>query len=154
MTVSTGLLGKDATELNEAFNHWIVRRTPFVTIKAAMSLDGKIASANGQSKWITGEKARAWSMKLRAAADAILVGVNTITLDDPSLTARLPGFHDKPLRRLILDSARSPLAAKVFSDAHAHLTTLVVTKAAPKRRVKEFSERVRVLEAPSRNGPH
>ena len=65
MTVSAGLLDREATGLNEAFNHWIVRRTPFVTIKAAMSLDGKIATATGQSKWITGEKARAWSMKLR-----------------------------------------------------------------------------------------
>jgi diaminohydroxyphosphoribosylaminopyrimidine deaminase/5-amino-6-(5-phosphoribosylamino)uracil reductase len=149
-----GLLGKESAELNEAFNHWIVRRTPFVTIKAAMSLDGKIAAANGQSKWITAEKARAWGMKLRAGADAILVGVNTIVQDNPSLTARLPGFADKPLRRIILDpSARSPLEAKVFSDDAAPLTTLVVTKAAPGRRVEAFSARVRVvLKAPSRNG--
>ncbi len=151
--VSAGLLNEEAADLNEAFNHWIARGTPFVTIKAAMSLDGKIAAGNGQSKWITGEKARAWGMKLRAGADAILVGVNTIVQDDPSLTVRLPGLNDKPLRRIILDPrARSPLEAKVFSDAHAPLTTLVVTKSAPKRRVEEFSARVRVVEAPARNG--
>jgi diaminohydroxyphosphoribosylaminopyrimidine deaminase/5-amino-6-(5-phosphoribosylamino)uracil reductase len=153
IAASAGLLSQEAAELNEAFNHWIVRGTPFVTIKAAMSLDGKIAANNGDSKWITGEKARAWGMRLRAGADAILAGVNTIARDNPSLTARLPGFNDKPLRRIILDPrARSPLEAKVFSDAVAPLTTLVVTKAAPKRRVEAFSARVRVLEAPDRNG--
>ncbi|HUD83506.1 MAG TPA: bifunctional diaminohydroxyphosphoribosylaminopyrimidine deaminase/5-amino-6-(5-phosphoribosylamino)uracil reductase RibD [Candidatus Saccharimonadales bacterium] len=153
IAVGTGLLSEEAAELNEAFNHWIVNRTPFVTIKAAMSLDGKIAASNGQSKWITREKARAWGMRLRAGADAILVGVNTIARDNPSLTARLASFNDKPLRRIILDPrARSPLEAKVYSDAHAPLTTLVVTQAAPKRRVKAFSAHVRVLEAPERNG--
>jgi diaminohydroxyphosphoribosylaminopyrimidine deaminase/5-amino-6-(5-phosphoribosylamino)uracil reductase len=149
----TGLLSHEAAELNEAFNHWIVGGTPFVTIKAAMSLDGKIAAGNGQSKWITREPARAWGMRLRAGADAILVGVNTIARDNPSLTARLRGFADKPLRRIILDPrARSPLEAKVFSDTVAPLTTLVVTHAAPKRRVKAFSSRVQVVEAPARNG--
>ena len=74
--------------LNEAFNHWIVHRTPFVTVKAAMTLDGKIATASGESKWITGEKARAHGMKLRQGSDAILVGINTILADDPSLTVR------------------------------------------------------------------
>ena len=72
--------------MNEAFNHWIVHRTPFVTVKAAMTLDGKIATANGESKWITGEKARAYGMKLRQGADAILVGINTVLADNPILT--------------------------------------------------------------------
>src|SRR5690348_3714183 len=81
-------LADDCARLNEAFNHWIVRRTPFVTVKAAMTLDGKIATAGGESKWITGEKARAYGMKLRQGSDAILVGVNTILADDPSLTVR------------------------------------------------------------------
>jgi diaminohydroxyphosphoribosylaminopyrimidine deaminase/5-amino-6-(5-phosphoribosylamino)uracil reductase len=75
--------------LNEAFNHWIVHRTPFVIVKAAMTLDGKIATASGESKWITGGKARAYGMKLRQGADAILVGINTIIADNPSLTVRL-----------------------------------------------------------------
>ena len=151
--VSTGLLSQQAGELNAAFNHWIVRGTPFVTIKTAMSLDGKIATTTGQSKWITGERARAFGLKLRSSVDAVLVGVNTIVSDNPRLTARIAGFKDKPLRRIILDPrARSPLEAKVFSDAVAPLTTLVVTKAAPKRRVQAFSAHVRVLEAPSRNG--
>ena len=87
--VVTGVLEHEATQLNESFNHWIVHRTPFVTVKAAMTLDGKIATASGESKWITGEAARTEGMKLRHGADAILVGVNTILADDPSLTARV-----------------------------------------------------------------
>ena len=76
-------LSDECVKLNEAFNHWIVHRTPFVTVKAAMTLDGKIATASGESKWITGEKARAHGMKLRLGNDAILVGINTILADDP-----------------------------------------------------------------------
>jgi diaminohydroxyphosphoribosylaminopyrimidine deaminase/5-amino-6-(5-phosphoribosylamino)uracil reductase len=75
LEVSDGLLAREAAEMNEAFAHWIVHRTPLVTVKAAMSLDGKIATVTGQSRWITGEKARRLAMKLRAGADAVLVGV-------------------------------------------------------------------------------
>src|SRR5204862_3550958 len=78
----------ECAQLNEAFNHWIVQRTPFVTVKAALTLDGKIAEESGESKWITGEKSRAYGMRLRQGADAILVGINTILADDPSLTFR------------------------------------------------------------------
>lgn len=153
IAVSTGLLAVEATDLNEAFNHWIVHGTPFVTIKAAMSLDGKIATTLGESKWITGEKSRAAGMKLRAGADAILVGVNTITQDDPSLTVRLRDFGDKPTRRIVIDpNGRSPLDAKVFNDSHAHLTTLVVTEKAAKRRLEKFSGRAQVIVAPERDG--
>src|SRR5260221_6985182 len=112
-------LADGCERLNEAFNHWIVRRTPFVTVKAAMTLDGKIATANGESKWITGEKARARGMKLRQGSDAILVGINTILADNSGLTFRpvqspKSKVQSKKLRRIILDSqARTPLNAKV-----------------------------------------
>ncbi len=142
-----GILAKECAKLNEAFNHWIVRRTPFVTVKAAMTLDGKIATASGESKWITGEKARAHGMKLRHANDAILVGVNTILADDPSLTVRTK--LAKPIRRIVLDSrARTPLTAKVVSDELAALTTIVVGKHAPKKRVAALAKRVNVVVAP------
>ncbi len=88
ITVTQGVLAEECARLNEAFNHWIVQRTPLVTVKAAMTLDGKIATAAGESKWITGEKARAYGMKLRQGADAVLVGISTVLSDDPSLTAR------------------------------------------------------------------
>jgi diaminohydroxyphosphoribosylaminopyrimidine deaminase/5-amino-6-(5-phosphoribosylamino)uracil reductase len=155
-------LADECTRLNEAFNHWIVHRTPFVTVKAAMTLDGKIATASGESKWITAEAARARAMKLRRGADAVLVGINTILADDPSLTFRSNANskgniqhstfniqHPKP-RRIILDSmARTPLDAKVVSDKFAALTTIVVSKSAPKSRVAALAKRVNVIVAPA-----
>jgi len=160
--VVRGILADECAKLNEAFNHWIVRRTPFVTVKAAMTLDGKIAAASGESKWITGEKARAHGMKLRRGSDAILAGINTILADDPSLTARSgkniqhSTFNAQPprLRRIILDSmARTPPGAKVVSDEFAALTTVVVGKFAPKNRVAALARRVNVVVAPAKN-PH
>ncbi len=153
--VTTGVLPEECTRLNERFNHWIVQRTPFVTVKAAMTLDGKIATASGESKWITGEKARAYGMKLRRGSDAILVGVNTILADNPSLTVRgrdslKSKVSSLKLRRIILDSrARTPLSAKVVSDEFAALTTIVVSKAAPRSRVTALAKQVNVLVAPA-----
>jgi diaminohydroxyphosphoribosylaminopyrimidine deaminase/5-amino-6-(5-phosphoribosylamino)uracil reductase len=153
LEVSVGLLGEEAAEMNAAFNHWILRRTPLVTVKVGMSLDGKIATVAGESRWITGHKARALGMRLRAGADAILVGVNTIIQDDPSLTVRLPGFAAKRWRRIVLDPrARTPLAAKVLSDPFAAVTIVVATHAATARRAAALARRVRVLCAPARAG--
>jgi diaminohydroxyphosphoribosylaminopyrimidine deaminase/5-amino-6-(5-phosphoribosylamino)uracil reductase len=154
--VVQGMLREECTKLNEAFNHWIAHRTPFVTVKAAMTLDGKIASASGESKWITGEKARARGMKLRQGSDAILAGINTILADDPNLTARsrkpeaISPKKSVRLRRIILDSAaRTPLAARVVSDEFAAMTTIVVSRRAPKTRVAALAAKVDVLVAPA-----
>jgi diaminohydroxyphosphoribosylaminopyrimidine deaminase/5-amino-6-(5-phosphoribosylamino)uracil reductase len=154
IAVTRGVLGEECDQLNEVFNHWMVQRTPFVIVKAAMTLDGKIATAAGESKWITGEKARHYDMNLRQGADAILVGINTVLTDDPSLTFRdgrdpKSSGHGHKLRRIILDArARTPLTAKVVSDQHAALTTIVVGKSAPKMRVAALRKRVSVLVAP------
>jgi diaminohydroxyphosphoribosylaminopyrimidine deaminase / 5-amino-6-(5-phosphoribosylamino)uracil reductase len=151
------VLADEATRLNEAFHHWIVHRTPFVTVKAAMSLDGKIATHTGQSKWITGERSRAYAMKLRAGNDAILVGVNTVLADDPALTLRsVEGCKLKvdglrPPRRIVLDSqARTPLTAKLVRDEFAALTTVVVSARAPKKRVEALRKKAHVEIAPLR----
>ena len=155
--VGHGILADECACLNEAFNHWVVHRTPFVTVKAAMTLDGKIATASGESKWITGESARAHGMKLRQGSDAILVGINTVLADDPSLTVRRQGnvqhstlnIQRSALRRIVLDSqARTPLKAKVVSDEQAALTTVVVSRRAPRKRVVALAQKVRVLVAP------
>ncbi|MGD0085864.1 MAG: bifunctional diaminohydroxyphosphoribosylaminopyrimidine deaminase/5-amino-6-(5-phosphoribosylamino)uracil reductase RibD [Verrucomicrobiota bacterium] len=151
-------LARECARLNEAFNHWIVHQTPFVTVKAAMTLDGKIATASGESKWITGEKARGYGMNLRQGADAILVGVNTVLADDPSLTMRIAeniqhstfNIERPRLRRIILDSlARTPLDAKVVCDKFATLTTIIVSKRAPKSRVAALARRVNIIVAPA-----
>lgn len=155
--VTSGVLAEEAERLNEAFNHWIVQRTPFVTVKAAMSLDGKIATRTGESKWITGAQSRTFAMRLRAAHDAILVGVNTVLADDPALTLRpVDGLNVERMRqprRLVLDSlARTPATAKLVSDEAAKLTTIVVTRRAPAKRIDALRERVRVELTPERNG--
>ena len=152
--VVSGILAGECARLNEAFNHWIVHRTPFVTVKAAMTLDGKIATAAGESKWITGDLARAHGMKLRQGSDAVLVGVNTVLADDPALTFRpvqspRSKRQSPRRRRIILDSlARTPLTTKVVCDEWAALTTIVVGKNAPKNRIAALQKRVNVLVAP------
>jgi diaminohydroxyphosphoribosylaminopyrimidine deaminase/5-amino-6-(5-phosphoribosylamino)uracil reductase len=150
LEVARGVLESECGALNESFNHWIVHRTPWVVVKAAMTLDGKIADAQGRSRWITGPAARRHSHKLRQGADAILVGIRTILADDPRLTAR-GGPSGKALRRIVLDPAgRTPVSARVIRDRFRHLTTIVVTGSAPPRRVEALRARVAVWVAPGR----
>ena len=156
------LVAEECERLNEAFNHWIVERTPFVIVKAGMTLDGKIATATGESKWITSIESREFAMHLRRGVDAILVGVNTVLADDPSLTVRggtgnaehrTSNAGRRRLRRVILDSmARTPLDSKMVSDEFAELTTIVVSQRAPKKRVMGLAKRVNVIVAPRIGG--
>ena len=163
------LIAEECERLNEAFNHWIVERTPFVIVKAGMTLDGKIATATGESKWITSGESREFAMHLRRGMDAILVGVNTVLADDPSLTVRdrvgnaghrtsniehrTSNIQHPRLRRVVLDSmARTPLDSKVVSDPFAELTTIVVSRRAPKKRVMGLTKRVNVIIAPGIGG--
>jgi diaminohydroxyphosphoribosylaminopyrimidine deaminase/5-amino-6-(5-phosphoribosylamino)uracil reductase len=169
VAVKHGLMAEQCARLNEAFNHWIVQRTPFVTVKAGMTLDGKIATVAGESRWITSEKARAYGMKVRQGVDGILVGINTVLADDPSLTVRMQRAEggrqeaevrgaertvgEQRLRRIVLDAnGRTPLAAKVVSDEWAAFTTIVVSESAPKRRIAALAKQVSVLVAPASDG--
>lgn len=159
LKVEHGLLAPEAAQLNAAFNHWIVRRTPFVTVKAAMSLDGKIATRTGESKWITGPESRAEAMRLRMQHDAILVGINTVLADDPSLTLRVVEGGRRKVAgskqpfRIVLDSeARTPLKCKLVSDESAARTLIIVSERAPARRVAALRRKVRVEVAPLRGG--
>jgi diaminohydroxyphosphoribosylaminopyrimidine deaminase/5-amino-6-(5-phosphoribosylamino)uracil reductase len=133
LKVTTGILEAESTRLNEAFNHWVVHRRPFVTAKCAMTLDGKIATAEGESKWITGPEARDYAMHLRRGADAILVGVNTVIHDDPQLNIRPAESRTRPIHRLVLDPrGRVPLSAKLLNDGLP--TTIVMGERTPKKR--------------------
>jgi diaminohydroxyphosphoribosylaminopyrimidine deaminase/5-amino-6-(5-phosphoribosylamino)uracil reductase len=117
-----GLMENEARALNEAFIKFIETGLPFVTIKAAMSLDGKIACVDGDSKWITSSATRHKARSLRAEYDAILVGINTVLKDNPRLTARTPG-HKDPLRVIIDSKLKVPTDAKVFADSNVLVAT-------------------------------
>jgi diaminohydroxyphosphoribosylaminopyrimidine deaminase/5-amino-6-(5-phosphoribosylamino)uracil reductase len=109
--VVSGLLEDECARLNEPFIKHVVTGMPFVTLKCAMTMDGKTASASGDSRWITSEKSRRYVHRLRSMVDAVMVGVGTVTADDPQLTARIPGGRD-PLR-VVVDSR-----LRISPDAH------------------------------------
>ena len=116
ISVQVGLCEREARRLNEVFIKYIQTKLPFVTLKAAMSLDGKIATASGESQWITSQASRQKGHEIRDQVDAILVGVGTILRDDPSLTTRLPDKKGKDPLRIVLDSrGRTPPTAKIFN---------------------------------------
>ncbi|RPI27190.1 MAG: bifunctional diaminohydroxyphosphoribosylaminopyrimidine deaminase/5-amino-6-(5-phosphoribosylamino)uracil reductase RibD, partial [Acidobacteria bacterium] len=116
--VHEGICREEALRLNEKFFHFIQTGRPFVLLKLAMTLDGRIATASGESRWITGEAARRIVHGWRYEYDALLVGVNTVLADDPSLDTR--GSRQKPLTKVILDSGlRTPATARLFSTPGA-----------------------------------
>ena len=133
--VTTGICEDEARRQNEIFLKWVTTKRPFVTLKTAMTLDGKIASHTGASQWITGATARARVHAYRNEYDAILVGIGTVLADDPSLTTRLEHGTGKNPLRIVLDSeARTPLDAKLVADGAAP-TIIVVSERADHRRV-------------------
>jgi diaminohydroxyphosphoribosylaminopyrimidine deaminase / 5-amino-6-(5-phosphoribosylamino)uracil reductase len=114
--VEIGLCEKEAQQLNEKFVTFVTKKRPFILLKTAMTLDGKIATYSGKSQWITGEASRLASQKLRAEYDAILVGAGTVIADDPELTLRIEAKRHRALFRIIVDgSLNTPLTAKMFT---------------------------------------
>ncbi|MFB7641275.1 bifunctional diaminohydroxyphosphoribosylaminopyrimidine deaminase/5-amino-6-(5-phosphoribosylamino)uracil reductase RibD [Peribacillus butanolivorans] len=125
--VEVGVLEKEAQRLNERFIHNMITNRPFVISKYAMTLDGKLATHTGHSKWITGEESRHSVHLLRDEVDAILIGIGTVLADNPSLTTRLPEGGGKNPIRIILDSElRVPLDANVVQVSDAK--TVIVTQ--------------------------
>lgn len=156
--VEVGCREAEAQRLNEAYVHWVRTGRPFTFLKAGMTLDGQIATAAGESRWITGEEARAHAHRLRAGIDAILVGIGTVLRDDPSLTAR-PVADDTPIPsrqplRIVADSRlRIPLRARVLKDHAQSRTLIVTTAAAPLRKVQRLRQQgIDVLTLPKQRG--
>ncbi len=151
--IAIGEMEREARRVHEAFFKWITTGLPFVYAKFASTLDGKIATSTGESKWITGEEARSRVHRLRAAADAVMVGYNTAHRDDPRLTARngdAPLPH-QPLRVVVDSKGRMSPEARMLAEPGD--TLVAVTKSAPKtaRRALE-SAGAKVVVLPTADG--
>ena len=140
--VSVGISEPQARRCHEAYLHSVQTGLPFVTLKMAMSLDGKVATGDSESIYLTGNAARAHVHELRDRSDAIVVGVNTVIADDPRLTTRLARSDVRHPRRYILDSqGRTPLSARILDPDLPGRTTIVTTDAVAADRLGEYSAR-------------
>ena len=134
---AVGLLGESARKLNEAYVKFVTTRLPFVTLKLAMTLDGKIATRTGDSKWVSCEESRRLVHRLRERSDGVLVGIGTVLADDPELSARIGKRVTYPIRVIADGRARTPVRAKVLAGP-AGRTIVAVTTAAPAERLRKL----------------
>lgn len=139
LRVRSGLLANEASHQNRGWLTGLRLKRPYVTAKAAISLDGRIATKGGDSKWITGDPARADAHRLRAEQDAIAVGAGTVIADDPALTARADGDVRHPLRVIFDSHGRTPPGAHVF-DRAGRGALLIATDALPSHRRRALEE--------------
>ncbi|MBU3144210.1 bifunctional diaminohydroxyphosphoribosylaminopyrimidine deaminase/5-amino-6-(5-phosphoribosylamino)uracil reductase RibD [Clostridium sp. CF012] len=140
--VTTGIMEKEIMKTNEIFIKYISSKQPFCIMKTAMTLDGKIATATGDSKWISNEKSRAYVHELRQRVTGIMVGIGTILTDDPELTTRREGLISLNPTRIIIDSrARIPLEAKVLKCDEKTKTIIVTTEFADKSKIEAIKQK-------------
>lgn len=142
--VEYGFLQDELRKQNEVFFKWIEHKKPFVVLKAAMTLDGKIATATGQSKWITNETSRAYGYKLRDIYDGIMVGINTVIEDNPMLTARVDGGKN-PIRIVVDSSLKIDINANVVQDKSAKTIVATTDKADKDKILKLQAQDVDVI---------
>lgn len=129
--VTVGLLAKQATILNAGFLNAVQKGRPQFTLKIASSIDGKIATKDGESKWVTGQEARRYGHRIRAQNDAILVGVNTVVADDPSLDCRIEGLEENSPQPVVLDSRlKTPPTARLIAKAAEARPVIIICNSA------------------------
>jgi diaminohydroxyphosphoribosylaminopyrimidine deaminase/5-amino-6-(5-phosphoribosylamino)uracil reductase len=146
--VVEGFLGEECARLHEQFLKHIVRHAPFVTLKIAASLDGKIALQSGESQWITGEAARRRAHVLRHEHDAVLVGIETVLQDDPQLNVRLEGTWKQPARVVLDSRGRLPLKSKLARDTSTPLFVATTEAMPPATREALVARGAKVLVLP------
>jgi diaminohydroxyphosphoribosylaminopyrimidine deaminase/5-amino-6-(5-phosphoribosylamino)uracil reductase len=151
LAAEVGILEKECRRLNEAFCKYILKKEPFVILKIAATLDGKIATRDGDSKWISGEASRRFVHRLRDQVDGTIVGIGTILKDDPLLTVRIKGGRDP--YRIILDSRlRIPEEAKVIETSPSK-TIIATTELAAKDKVERLEKKgVQIIVLDSKQG--
>src|SRR5574341_770267 len=146
--VATGMLERDARALNRPYCRWISTGRPYVTLKLALSLDGQIAGASGESRWISGERSRALVHRMRGASDAVLVGGGTLRRDDPALSCRIRGGRDP--KRVIVTSRPGEIGPRrIFREGRGEVI-LVCPRGVPSRdleRARRAGARVLLLTA-------
>lgn len=155
LSVVVGVGRSEAQELNKAYSHWMRTGRPYVTLKAGMTLDGQLATATGDSQWITGVSSRREVHQLRSQVDAILVGVGSVLADDPSLTARRGARINtlssrQPLRIVVDSRLRTPVKARVLTQQDKAKTIIATTKmASPTQRAALQKRKIEVLTLPT-----
>lgn len=140
--VDVGLLGEECRQLNAPFVKYITTGKPLITLKVALSMDGKVATPLGEARWISGEESRKYVHKLRQNADAIMVGIGTVLEDDPLLTVRLPSFKKprQPWRVIVDSSLRLPLGSQIVRTAKNYPTLVATTNSAPLDQIKKLEK--------------
>ena len=154
VAVRVGVREPEAAALNRAFFRFVTAGRSHVTLKVAMTLDGRVAAVDGTSRWITGEEARAEAHRMRFAADAVLVGIGTVLQDDPALTVRIPGLPAKEPLRVVANSAlRIPPQAQIFAAGDPERVVVACVAPAPSEAATRIRARkARVLELPGERG--
>ncbi len=138
--VVTGVLTAEADALQAGFLHRVRHGRPLITLKLATTLDGRIATRGGESQWITGPAAREMAHALRGQHDAVLAGVGTVAADNPQLTCRIPGYRDRPVVRIVVDShLRTRLTARLIASARTDPTWMLHRDGVPSERRDAFT---------------
>ncbi|GBC89277.1 Riboflavin biosynthesis protein RibD [bacterium HR13] len=149
--VCVGVLEDEARELNEDFFTYITQKRPYITLKLAQSIDGRIATKHGESKWITNQESRTFAHRLRAEATAVLVGINTVLRDDPSLTVRHIPWESQPIRIVLDPNLKIPITSKLVREKTAK--TLIITASENGEKIKILEdEGIKVLLASAKEG--
>ena len=147
--VETGVCEDECRRVNEVFFHYITHKTPFVTLKYAMTLDGKIAAHTGDSRWVTGETARRHVHETRNRLPAIMVGIGTVLEDDPLLTCRIDGGRD-PIRVICDSRARTPIDSRIVQTANK-IPTYIAVVGRNERTAELERHGVHILECKTKN---
>ncbi|MBA3035554.1 MAG: bifunctional diaminohydroxyphosphoribosylaminopyrimidine deaminase/5-amino-6-(5-phosphoribosylamino)uracil reductase RibD, partial [Desulfobacterium sp.] len=155
--VTFGVCKKEAEKQNEIFIKYTKTKRPFVIVKCASTLDGKIATKTGDSKWVTGEESRQFVHRLRHYTDAIMVGIDTVKRDNPELTTRINGMNGLNPVRIILDSRLSisedalVLNQNIESDTIVVMSDLAPDKAVLQKKLRLEEKGVKIIESPTEN---